>query len=88
LPVDSGAYVAPRGVTGSDPILPGSPADKAGLRAGDIITAVNGSKLGQQKSLTTMLNKFQPGDKVSLQVLRAGKTLTISATLGRMSDNN
>jgi S1-C subfamily serine protease len=88
LPVDSGAYVAPRGVTGSDPILPGSPADKAGLRAGDIITAVNGSKLGQQKSLTTMLNKFQPGDKVSLLVLRAGKTLTISATLGRMSDNN
>jgi S1-C subfamily serine protease len=87
LPVDNGAYVAPRGVTGSDPILPGSPADKAGLRAGDIITAVNSSKLSQQKSLTTVLNKFQPGDKISLQVLRAGKTITVTATLGKMKSS-
>jgi S1-C subfamily serine protease len=88
LPVNDGAYIAPTGITGSDPILPNSPADKAGLRAGDIITTVNGVKINQQASLTSLLNRYEPGDVVKLKVLRAGKTMTVSATLGKIAANN
>lgn len=88
LPVNDGAYLAPSGITGSAPVLPGSPADKAGLKAGDIITTVNGTKLGAQKSLTSLLNTHQPGDKITLKVLRAGKTLTITVTLGKLANTN
>jgi S1-C subfamily serine protease len=87
LPVNSGAYLAPSGISGTDPVLTGSPADKAGLRAGDIITAVNGRKISPQTNLTTLLNKFQPGDKVNLKVLRGGKTITITAILGKTNSN-
>lgn len=88
LPVDDGAYVAPIGITGSDPVVSGSPAAKAGLKPGDIITSVDGTKIDRKTNLTSLLNKHQPGDKVTLQVLRDAKKTTIVATLGKVTDSN
>lgn len=87
LPVNSGAYIAPSGITGTNPILPGSPADKADLKAGDIITGVNGAKLDQQTSLTSLLNRHKSGEVIKLQILRAGKTITVTVTLGKLAAN-
>ncbi len=78
----SGAYVVPQAISGQDPVAPGSPADKAGLQAGDIITKVNSDNVTQAQGLTTLLNRYQPGDSVKITVERGGKTITISVTLG------
>lgn len=83
LPIDHGAYIAPSGITGQDPVVSGGPADKAGLQSGDVITKVDGQILGENSSLTTVINKYKPGDIIILTVLRDGKTLSLSATLGK-----
>jgi serine protease Do len=82
LPVSQGAYLAPSGISGSSPVVPGSPAERAGLQAGDIVTEVNGKSVDYKHSLTTLLNHYQPGDEVTLRVLRDGKTISVHVTLG------
>lgn len=79
LPVKRGAYVAPGGNQVS--VVPGSPADKAGLQEKDIIVKVNDQSIDENNSLTSMLGRSQVGDKVTLTVVRDGKTLTIPVTL-------
>jgi S1-C subfamily serine protease len=82
LPVNQGAYLAPSGISGSSPVVAGSPAERAGLKAGDIVTEVDGKSVDSQHSLTTRLNQYQPGDEVTLKVLRGGKTISIHVSLG------
>jgi S1-C subfamily serine protease len=85
LDVENGAFIAPStDPTALPAVLSDSPAEKAGLKERDIITEVDGQKVDQTHSLTSRLNKHKPGDKVELTVLRDGKTLHISATLGTM----
>lgn len=81
--VDQGAYIAPSGITGQNPIVSGSPADKAGLQPGDIITKVGDHALGKNSSLTTVINQYQPGNTVSLTIVRDGKTVHVSVRLGK-----
>ncbi|MEJ0073078.1 MAG: PDZ domain-containing protein [Candidatus Saccharibacteria bacterium] len=50
--------------------------------AGDIITQVNGTAINQTTSLTSLLDKQKPGDKVSLTINRGGKPQNIDVTLG------
>jgi S1-C subfamily serine protease len=78
----SGAYIIPEAVSGQDSVVTGSPADKAGLRGGDVITKINGKSVNSTQNMTTLLNQHQPGDEVTLTVVRAGKTQSIKATLG------
>ena len=61
--------------------LEGSCADKSGLQAGDIITALNGETVNSYTTLQDALKKFRAGDEVTLSVFRAGATLDISMTL-------
>ncbi|HXY18141.1 MAG TPA: PDZ domain-containing protein, partial [Candidatus Nitrosopolaris sp.] len=68
--------------SGSPAIVAGSPADKAGLKEGDIITKVNSTAIDNTHSLTGVLAQFNPGDQVTLTVIRGGKTMNIQATLG------
>lgn len=78
----NGALIVPT-VDGATPsVLPESPAAKAGLRANDVIIAVNGVKIDQTHSLTALLSRQQPGDKIKLMVLRDGKTSQPTVTLG------
>lgn len=79
LPVKKGDYIfAQRG----NSVQPGGPADKAGVKDGDIITAVNGHKVGEVASVSSLVSEYEPGARVELTILRDGKTITLSATLG------
>ena len=80
LPVSYGAYLYASGGNYSA-VVSGSPADKAGLKTKDIITAVNGVKIGASGSLATLIGEYKPGDTVQLTVLRDGKELGINVTL-------
>lgn len=60
----------------------GSPAAKAGLKAGDIITAIDGTAVTDASQLTGAIGTHRPGDKVTLTVKRNGSTFKIDVTLG------
>lgn len=82
LSVKRGAYIAPPAVIGGDPLVNDGPAEKAGLRAGDIITKIDGTAVDQTNSLSALINKRKVGDKVTLTVVRDGKEQKIDVTLG------
>jgi putative serine protease PepD len=69
------------GVTVSQ-VSAGSGADSAGLKAGDVITAVDGTKVTTAEKLRAIIAGDKPGDKVTLTITRSGSTKTLSATLG------
>lgn len=73
-----GAYV---GGSSADPIISGGPADKAGLRAGDVITKVNDVELTERLTLLSQLSQFTPGETVTITYVRDGKTQTTTAQL-------
>jgi serine protease Do len=58
-----------RGVLVSQ-VFEGSPAEKAGLRAGDIIVSINGRRVGETRKLTRRVGALSPGSKVNIQVIR------------------
>ncbi|QNP47801.1 DegQ family serine endoprotease [Diaphorobacter aerolatus] len=64
----------------------GGPADKAGLKSGDVIRSVNGQKIIGSGDLPAMVSLATPGSKVDMQVWRQGKPEDIVATLGNASD--
>jgi serine protease Do len=83
LPVGKGDYIfAQQG----NSVQSGGPADKAGVKNGDIITQVNGHKVGDVASVSSLVSEYEPGDKVNLTILRDGKTIKLTATLGTYKD--
>ena len=60
----------------------GSGADKAGVKAGDIITAIDGQAISENVTLARIIIAHEVGDVVVLSINRSGKKLTLSATLG------
>ncbi len=95
LPVDNGAWIptaaslsgdlGPLGGGASgpvDPIVAGSPAAQAGLAAGDIITAVDGTALDATHPLDLVMSQLAPGTTVTLDVLRDGQATKVTVTLG------
>jgi len=82
LSVDNGAYIIPASQDGGQSgVVSGSPADKAGLKEGDVITAVDSTKLDDRHSLTALLDQHSVGDTVTLNILRDGKQQSVRATL-------
>lgn len=82
LPFDSGVLVA-RGETIRDfAVMPGSPADKAGLMENDIILEINGVKIDEEHTLVSLLSQYSPQDEVLLKVWHKGDTKTIPVVLG------
>jgi serine protease Do len=63
-----------------------SPGGKAGLKSGDIITAVNGEAVSDAIGLSRLISGNEPGATVELTVWREGKEIKISATLGKLDD--
>jgi putative serine protease PepD len=59
-----------------------TPAFKAGLKAGDVITAIDGATVANADDLTAKINAHKPNQKVTLTVTRNGKSLSIDVTLG------
>ncbi|MGA7197252.1 MAG: trypsin-like peptidase domain-containing protein [Roseiarcus sp.] len=64
-----------------DETLPGSPAAAAGLKSGDVITAVNGQPLRDAADLTLRIGSLKPGDKITLSFLHNGVQQSAEATL-------
>ncbi|HEY1835793.1 MAG TPA: trypsin-like peptidase domain-containing protein [Candidatus Saccharimonadales bacterium] len=89
LKATRGAYVIPANQdNGQAGVVSGSPADKAGLKEGDVIQAVDGTNIDDSHSLTALLDQHSVGDSVNLKVLRSGKQLNIRATLGSAPSGN
>ena len=65
----------------SNAILPGGPAAKAGLRAGDLIVTFDGRTITTPEELIVAIRSKNVGDKVEIEYIRSGKTLTTSLTL-------
>ena len=65
---------------------PGGPADKAGLKTGDVIRKVNGQAIVASGDLPALIGGSAPGEKVTLEVWRQGKREELSARLGDASD--
>ncbi|GMG98094.1 serine protease HtrA [Tepidimicrobium xylanilyticum] len=65
-------------------ISPNTPADKAGLRPGDIITHIDNQELQSMNQLKKILYKYKKGDKASLMVVRNGKQMTINITFSEV----
>jgi serine protease Do len=82
LKTQSGAYIAPSTDPASPSIIAGSPAEAAGLQEKDIIAALDGTKIDATHSLTSLLSAHQPGDKVTLTIIRGDETKQIDITLG------
>jgi serine protease Do len=62
-------------------VRPGTPAVKAGLRAGDVIESANGTPIRRSEDLTRLMRTLRAGDRLRLTVVREGKTITIAARL-------
>ena len=63
-----------------------SPAEEAGLKAGDILTAIDGEDVEAPEDVFDLLSEYEPGDEVELSVLRFGKRLTFKVELGERED--
>jgi serine protease Do len=64
-------------------ISPGGPGEKAGLKTGDVITAINGAKVQDSTELTLAVTQHAPGETVNLDVVRNGQPQKLSVTLGQ-----
>jgi S1-C subfamily serine protease len=79
LSTNQGALI--QGATSSPAIMPNSPADKAGIQSGDIITAINGQAIDANHDLATLISQHNVGDTITLTIIRDGKTMTIQVKL-------
>jgi len=64
-------------------VVPGEAAAKAGIQAGDVVTKVNGRDVTPDQTLSFLVANLPVGTKVPIEVLRNGKTVKLSATLGK-----
>ncbi|MEU6147066.1 trypsin-like peptidase domain-containing protein [Streptomyces sp. NPDC047081] len=77
-----GARVGTKATGGGPAVNAGGPGDKAGIKAGDIITEVDGQRVHSGEELIVKTRAHRPGDRLELTVRRGGKELTISLVLG------
>ncbi len=68
-------------------IVKDSPAEKAGLKEGDIITSIAGNKIGSFSELRAEIRKHKPGEEVDILYTRDGKETPIKVTLGESKDS-
>ncbi len=69
-------------------VSPDSPASKADLRSGDVITTLNGRKIQNGSDLQVAVSSLAPGAKIALGVLRNGSQQTLNLTVGEYHANN
>jgi putative serine protease PepD len=77
-----GVRVAPAAVQGKEPVTAGGPADKAGMKAGDVITSFDGKPVSDATDLLALIRSRVPGEKVKLTFTRGGKVNSVELTLG------
>ena len=85
LPVKQGAYIY-NSSSRASAIVAGGPADKAGLKDGDIITKVGNTEVGKAGSISTLIGEYKVGDTVEVTYIRDNKTYTTNVTLEAYKD--
>jgi membrane-associated protease RseP (regulator of RpoE activity) len=68
-------------------VVPGSPADEAGLRQSDIILRFDGHKLTDSDELIRYMRRQKPGDEVTIDVVRKGEEKSVAVVLGTRDDD-
>ena len=86
LSVEYGVLID-KGSSGEKAVVADSPAAKAGLKEGDVILSVNKIKINQNNQLSSVVRRFNIGDKIQLEVVRDKKPLSISVILGSRDSN-
>ncbi len=81
LEIDYGALLVRGESRDQLAVVPGSPADKAGLRENDIILEVNGQRISTEFSLVRALSRYSPGDSITLKVYSKGDTKEVKVIL-------
>ena len=84
--VDHGALLVGDEAKGEFAVIPGSPADKAGLKIKDVILSVDGKDVTIDNTLQNVVRNRKPGDEITLKVWRGGQTLTIKVKLDEAKD--
>src|SRR5690606_38260151 len=64
-------------------VMPGSAAEKAGIKVGDIITKLDDEKVEDFKGLTELIATQQPGETVTLTIIRQGKAMKLDVTFSK-----
>ena len=86
LSVDYGVLLV-KGPNAEPAVMANGPAQKAGIKEGDIILELEGEKITQTNTLASIINSRRAGEKISLKILREGKTLDILVTLESRPEN-
>jgi len=81
LPVDYGALVIKDHMPGSEAVVKGSPAAKAGIKENDIILAINGEKLSDKHEIADSVEEHEVGDTLTLEILRNKKKKKVKLIL-------
>jgi putative serine protease PepD len=81
LGVSTGATPTGTGAVVSS-VVPGGPADKAGLQPGDVIETIDGQPVADPSAVSTLVGARHAGDRMQVQVLRGGQSLSIGVRLG------
>ncbi|PJJ04301.1 putative serine protease PepD [Streptomyces sp. 2333.5] len=80
-----GARVSEHSKDGKQPVAPGGPGAKAGIRAGDVITEVDGAPVHSGQELIVKIRSHRPGDTLALTLQRGGKERSVRLSLGSSS---
>ena len=86
LSVSTGVVISAPETTNQPAVFPDSPAEAAGLRDGDVIVSIDGVQIDAQHKLSTLVLGYEPGDQVTLRVIRGETERDIRVTLGTMPD--
>ncbi len=79
LPVKVGAYVFNE--NNEQAVVSGSPADKAGIKSGDVITKINNKDVGPRGGVSSLIAEYAPGETIEITLRRGSETLTVKVTL-------
>lgn len=63
-------------------IEPGQPAEKAGLKVGDVVLRVDGKQVNPDQSLSYLVANITPGSRIPLDIVRQGRPMTVNAVIG------
>ncbi|WP_408994855.1 trypsin-like peptidase domain-containing protein [Streptomyces sp. 1268] len=80
-----GAKVGTKGADGGPAVAEDGPADKAGIKSGDVITQVEGQRVHSGEELIVKIRAHRPGDDLDLKLTRDGKERTVTLKLGSAS---
>ncbi|NMB40187.1 MAG: trypsin-like serine protease [Parcubacteria group bacterium] len=83
IEVDYGALI----VGDNEPaVVDGSPAQKAGIKEGDVILEINGEKITEDNSLAKIISKYNPFESLNLKILRDGQEIYLNIILGEWEE--